>query len=95
MLRFTLYTKTKGNLRTLVGKYFTGFTLIDGKGVYGRIEERSTQIVILQDIEWPAHRMDGYIKVVKLVHELAEEIKDTNQQECVLVTQEEVKGYLA
>lgn len=84
--RFTLYAETKGNIRELAEKYFDGFTLIEGTGVWKGNIELSTQVVILAE--------DGP-EIIKSIHDLAQELKTINGQESVYVTADLVDGYLA
>ena len=78
-IKYTLYTETKGNLKTIAARYFEAFTLSDGSGFWKGTQENSTQITVIGSDQ------DG-----NKIDSLAEEIKKINQQEAVLVIAEPV-----
>ena len=73
------------NTRKIIGRYFDGFTLLSGEGVWRGSQENALVIEILGDGE-PGERA--------VISALCEDIKAENQQEAVLLQVVEMKGYL-
>jgi len=69
---YRVFTETKPGLAELVSKRFDGFTLVPATGYWLGEPEQSTVIEIVTDDGWS-------------VFELAEDIKEVNGQDAVLV----------
>lgn len=76
MHTYHVRTETRSNLADLAGRYFDGFTLIEGAGYWQGQRELSTTIELVTD--------DG-----DRVLELARAIKVANGQDAVLVERQE------
>lgn len=86
MTIFRIYTETKDNLIELVRKFFDNATLIPAKGLYDRNIEETTIIEIIEfDNHW---YHNSRIKTINL----AEKIKEINNQQCVLYTEQKIKS---
>ena len=77
MILYRLYTERRDNLAELTARYFPGFTLLDGVGFWDNVHEETTIIEII------ASDVVGH--VVRL-RELAETIRNTNNQHAVIIT---------
>lgn len=83
MKLFTIYTEKRSNLAVLTGGRFDGFTLVETVGYWRGIREDSTKIEIIADAaSWDT------------VLELAEDIRRTNDQQAVFVTEQAVNAEL-
>lgn len=75
MFKFEIYTENLHTLNNTISKYFDGYTLYYGAGVWKGEVEASLIITIIAPAEDAGK-----------VYELAAEIKQVNKQEAVLVT---------
>lgn len=82
-MTFKIYTedKNRDGIKGIVGRFFDGYTLITGEGVWKGISEPCLIIEIVTD-----HQGSN-----GMVNRIAEDIKRINQQESVLVVC--LKGY--
>lgn len=80
---FRIYTedKNRDTIKGIVGKFFDGYTLLSGEGMWKGTSEPCLVIEIVTD-----HKGSN-----GMVNRIAEDIKRANQQEAVLVAH--VKGY--
>jgi hypothetical protein len=86
MTRLRGYTERVNieGIRRILSAHFAGYTIYDALGVWERIEENSLIMEVLTD---NAEEVTKFLKAM-------EEIKTSNKQQAVLVTQEEVTGSL-
>lgn len=78
---YRIYTEHRDNLRTIVGGYFKGFTLIEADGYWMGLGEASTIVEIITD-DSVAQRAT--------IYDLAEAIREQNGQQSVIVTEQKV-----
>jgi hypothetical protein len=71
--------------RAIIGKYFDGFTLLSGEGIWKGSRENALVVEIFGD------GSPGESAVVSM---LCEDIKAENRQEAVLLQVMEVRGYM-
>jgi len=73
---FRIYTEdiNRDKIQKLLSKYFKGFTLFEAQGFWRLQKENSLVIEIL-----------GETDILERVNQVAKEIKETNNQEAVLV----------
>jgi hypothetical protein len=72
---YRLYTEDLGNLTELASRYFSGFTLLFGNGVWQGVGESSVVIEVI-----------GTTADLEQIAYLAEDIRRENNQSSVLVT---------
>ena len=72
---YRLYTEDLGNLTELTSRYFSGFTLLFGNGVYQGVAESGVVIEVI-----------GSTSDLQSVVHLAGDIRQVNNQSSVLVT---------
>jgi len=82
MILYRIYTEDKnsGLIRKILDKVLPAYTVLNGQGVWRSIPESGLVI------EYMGQRNDRVI-----VERLCLEIKQLNQQECVIFTESEVK----
>jgi len=86
MTKFQIYTEKKDNLQKLVDQFFGNATLIEASGIYHRKSESTVIIEIIElDDFWYHNSRAKVDNLVKL-------IKDENEQECVLVTEQKLRA---
>jgi hypothetical protein len=73
------------NTRKIVSKYFDGFTLLSGEGIWKGSKENALVVEIFGN---------GDAGEPAVIGMLCEDIKAENKQEAVLLQVVEVKGYL-
>ena len=74
LYRIMTEDKNLEGIKSLVGKYFEGFSLFTSKGFWKGIEENSLTIEVISES-----------KIMDAIKELARAIKDLNSQDAVLV----------
>lgn len=74
LYRILTEQKNLPNVIKIVSEHFDGFTLIKGKGYWQRVAENSLIIEI-----------DACNKLIDVIRQTAEEIRDYNKQQCVMV----------
>lgn len=82
MYRYRIYTEYINNhiVRDIVSKYFDGFTMYTGMGIWANEHEANLTIEIITDVE----------SALVDVEVVCREINQANRQECSLVTVEKV-----
>ncbi len=84
---FRIYTEdlNRAGIEALVSQRFPGFTIIPANGYWEGHHEESLVIEVIAP---------GNERSVKVVHELAESIRELNNQDSVLVTRARVDSHL-
>jgi hypothetical protein len=84
MKLYRIYTENKNlkGIKLILNRAFESYTLLEGVGVWKGTEEKSLIIEVLSRIS------RGYFDIV------ADDIKDLNQQQAVLVTVSEIESKL-
>lgn len=76
---FRIYTEGRDNLPSIVARYFEGFTVLTGAGYFRGVSEPSTVIEVIDEGDSVGTRAR--------VYDLADDIKRTNNQQVVYVTE--------
>jgi len=78
---YRIYTERRTNLAEIASRYFDSFTIFDGQGVYKKTFEYSAVIAVI-GADWQG------------VKRLAQDIKQENNQESVIITEQPVTVHL-